>query len=87
MSKKVHSKVKKIFGSRILVKQYKTPVTIGSLILPVQKTTQQAKVKIVGDEIGPELKPGDDILYDPYHGIKVEGMLLLNKEDVLAVIN
>lgn len=77
----------KIPNTGIIVKVYKTPVTHGSLILPVQKVTQQAKVKFIGDKHKP-LKVGDDILFDAYKGIKMEedGLLYLEKEDVLAQI-
>jgi co-chaperonin GroES (HSP10) len=76
----------KLFGPRVMVEVYRTPMeTEGGLLCPVQKTTQQAKVRFVGDELQ-SLTAGDDILFDPYKGVKVGKYLLLDKEDVLVKI-
>ena len=86
MSTKVHNRQYKLFGKRVLIKIYKTPVQHGSLILPVRKETQQGRVIYIGDKVK-VLKPGDDILYDAYKGTRVNGLLLLDKEDILARID
>lgn len=79
-------KVYKLFGERALVEIYKTPTVIGSLVLPSQKDTQQAKVRFVSEEMGDILQLGDDILLDLHEGTKVNGFLLVEKKGILAKI-
>lgn len=76
----------KLLNNSILVELYKTPITHGSLLLPVQKITQQAKVVNVSDDLSQEFSSGDNLLIDPLRGIPIDGYFLFRKEEVLAKI-
>jgi chaperonin GroES len=88
-------------GARILVQRQEAKASKGKILLPesAQQKQKQGKVMAVGpgkvDDQGKkhpmDLKVGDEILFSYYAGTeyKVENQefLLLNEEDVLAVLN
>ncbi len=88
-------------GSRILVKRLEAKTSKGGILLPesAQQKPKQGTVMAVGpgrvDEKGKnhpvELKVGDEILFSSYAGTEYKAdtqeFLLLNEDDVLAVLN
>jgi chaperonin GroES len=88
-------------GSRILIQRQEAKTSKGGILLPesAQQKPKQGKVMAVGpgrvDEKGKkhpiELKIGDEILFSSYAGTEYKAddqeFLLLNEEDVLAVLN
>lgn len=91
----------KPLGSRILVQRQEAKTSKGGILLPesAQQKPKQGTVLAVGpgkvDEKGKkqavELKIGDEILFSSYAGTEYKAddqeFLLLNEEDVLAVLN
>jgi len=91
----------KPLGSRIVVQRQEAISSKGGILLPesAQQKPKQGKVVAVGpgklDDHGKHhpllLKEGDEILFSSYAGTeyKSDGIefLLLNEEDVLAVLN
>lgn len=78
----------RIPNSGIIIKPYRTSRMFGRILLPVTKMTQQGKVKFIGDKTKIPVKPGDDIIFDAYKGIKLEGYNLhyLEEEDIIAKV-
>jgi chaperonin GroES len=91
----------KPLGSRILVQRQEAETSKGGILLPesAQQKPKQGVVMAVGpgkvDDQGKhhpvELKVGDEILFSSYAGTEYKAetqeFLLLNEEDVLAVLN
>jgi co-chaperonin GroES (HSP10) len=78
----------RLLKDSILVEIYSTPVKHGSLILPTQRKTQQARVFQVSSDLADEISPGDDLIFNPFKGTEIDQKyLLLRKGDILARIN
>jgi len=91
----------KPLGSRILVQRQEAKTTKGGILLPesAQQKPKQGTVLAVGPgkvddhgkHVAVELKVGDEILFSSYAGTEYKSdaqeFILLNEEDVLAVLN
>jgi chaperonin GroES len=95
-----HRKIKPL-GSRVVVQRLEAKTSKGGILLPesAQQKPKQGKVLAVGpgsvDDKGKkravELNIGDEVLFSSYSGTEYkvddQEFLLLNEEDVLAVLN
>lgn len=92
----------KPLGNRILIKVKETEEkTKGGIFIPqtAQEKTQRGIVESVGpgrkndkgELITPEVKAGDEIIYDKYAGTQIKideaDFLILSSDDVLAIVS
>lgn len=85
-NRKKQLKVSKLFNDSLLIELYKTPVEYGSLLLPVQKTTQQAKIIKVSNDLANKFAPGENVIVDPLRGTPVGNYVIYKATEVLAKI-
>lgn len=79
----------RILGKKVAVKvRVLAPVTEGGIYLPptAQKKQLEADVVYVGDEVE-NIKEGDHVIVDLYHGVDfVDDLTLFDEEDVIAKV-
>jgi len=97
----MYAKKMKPLGNRVIVQRQEVKVSKGGILLPesAQQKPKQGKVLAVGPGKANEkgrvhpvnVKIGDEILFSSYGGTEFkmdqEEVLILNEEDILAVIN